>query len=283
MPKAGAAQPAKRPLGIFSLALAMAGGLGFGAFLLEPTLNAIRGLDPGAAMQQLLLQPPQDVLILGTDSFGVLTDVMATLHPTQKGLHLMQIPRDTYINSPIHGEIKANALFALGGIQETETEVSNLLGRPLQHHILINLRAIRKMGDAVGGLELNVPKAMYYNDSSQNLSIALEPGLQTLKGKDLEGFIRFRHDELGDIGRMERQKLVIRALLKKLATPEILALLPQLISVVGSDIKTDLNPIQMVSLATAVAGKPLISARLPGTPGYHNNISYWFVGSPPQN
>lgn len=283
MPKAGAAQPAKRPLGIFSLALAMAGGLGFGAFLLEPTLNAIRGLDPGAAMQQLLLQPPQDVLILGTDSSGVLTDVMATLHPTQKGLHLMQIPRDTYINSPIHGEIKANALFALGGIQETETEVSNLLGRPLQHHILINLRAIRKMGDAVGGLELNVPKAMYYNDSSQNLSIALEPGLQTLKGKDLEGFIRFRHDELGDIGRMERQKLVITALLKKLATPEILARLPQLISVVGSDIKTDLNPIQMVSLATAVAGKPLISARLPGTPGYHNNISYWFVGSPPQN
>jgi polyisoprenyl-teichoic acid--peptidoglycan teichoic acid transferase len=283
VPKAGAAQPAKRPLGIFSLALAMAGGLGFGAFLLEPTLNAIRGLDPGAAMQQLLLQPPQDVLILGTDSSGVLTDVMATLHPTQKGLHLMQIPRDTYINSPIHGEIKANALFALGGIQETETEVSNLLGRPLQHHILINLRAIRKMGDAVGGLELNVPKAMYYNDSSQNLSIALEPGLQTLKGKDLEGFIRFRHDELGDIGRMERQKLVITALLKKLATPEILALLPQLISVVGSDIKTDLNPIQMVSLATAVAGKPLISARLPGTPGYHNNISYWFVGSPPQN
>lgn len=283
MPKAGAAQPAKRPLGIFSLALAMAGGLGFGAFLLEPTLNAIRGLDPGAAMQQLLLQPPQDVLILGTDSFGVLTDVMATLHPTQKGLHLMQIPRDTYINSPIHGEIKANALFALGGIQETETEVSNLLGRPLQHHILINLRAIRKMGDAVGGLELNVPKAMYYNDSSQNLSIALEPGLQTLKGKDLEGFIRFRHDELGDVGRMERQKLVITALLKKLATPEILARLPQLISVVGSDIKTDLNPIQMVSLATAVAGKPLISARLPGTPGYHNNISYWFVGSPPQN
>lgn len=283
MPKAGAAQPAKRPLGIFSLALAMAGGLGFGAFLLEPTLNAIRGLDPGAAMQQLLLQPPQDVLILGTDSFGVLTDVMATLHPTQKGLHLMQIPRDTYINSPIHGEIKANALFALGGIQETETEVSNLLGRPLQHHILINLRAIRKMGDAVGGLELNVPKAMYYNDSSQNLNIALEPGLQTLKGKDLEGFIRFRHDELGDIGRMERQKLVITALLKKLATPEILARLPQLISVVGSDIKTDLNPIQMGSLATAVAGKPLISARLPGTPGYHNNISYWFVGSPPQN
>ncbi len=283
MPKAGAAQPAKRPLGIFSLAIAMAGGLGFGAFLLEPTLNALRGFDPGAAMQQLLLQPPQDVLILGTDSSGVLTDVMATLHPTQKGLHLMQIPRDTYINSPIHGEIKANALFALGGIEETETELSNLLGRPLQHHILISLSAIRKMGDAVGGLELNVPKAMYYNDSSQNLSIALEPGLQTLKGKDLEGFIRFRHDELGDIGRMERQKLVITALLKKLATPEILARLPQLISVVGSDIKTDLNPIQMASLATAVAGKPLISARLPGTPGYHNNISYWFVGSPPQN
>ena len=40
--------------------MAMAGGLAFGAFLLEPTLNALRGLDPGAAMQQLFLQPPQD-------------------------------------------------------------------------------------------------------------------------------------------------------------------------------------------------------------------------------
>ena len=283
MPKWGAAQPQKKSLGFFSLAIAMAGGLGFGAFLLEPSLNALRGLDPGAAIQQLLLQPPQDVLILGTDESGVLTDVMATLHPTREGVHLMQIPRDTFIHSAAHGEIKANALFALGGIEETESEVSNLLGRPLQHHILINLKAINKMGDAVGGLELNVPKAMYYNDSSQNLSIALEPGLQTLKGKDLEGFIRFRHDEQGDIGRMERQKLVITALLKKLATPEIIARLPQLIAVLGSDIKTDLNPIQMASLATAVAGKPLISARLPGTPGYHNNISYWFVGSPPQN
>jgi LCP family protein required for cell wall assembly len=283
MPKAGSAQPAKRTIGFLSLALAMAGGLGFGAFLLEPTFDALRGLNLGAAMQQLLLQTPQDVLILGTDGSGVLTDVMATLHPTQEGLHLMQIPRDTYINSPSHGEVKANALYALGGIEEAETEVSNLLGRPIQHHILINLGAIKKLGDAVGGVEVNVPKAMYYNDSSQNLNIALEPGLQTLKGAELEGFLRFRHDEQGDIGRMDRQRLVVSALLNKLASPQILTQLPQIISMVGSDLKTDLNPLQLSGLATAVAGKKLIPSRLPGRPGYHNNISYWFVGSLPQN
>ncbi|WP_341879978.1 LCP family protein [Synechococcus sp. UW140] len=283
MPKWGAAQPQKKSLGFFSLAIAMAGGLGFGAFLLEPSLNALRGLDPGAAIQQLLLQPPQDVLILGTDESGVLTDVMATLHPAREGVHLMQIPRDTFIDSAVHGEIKANALFALGGIQEAETEVSNLLGRPLQHHILINLKAIRKLGDAVGGVEINVPKAMYYNDSRQNLAIALEPGLQTLRGNDLEGFLRFRHDEQGDLGRMDRQRLVVSALLKKLASPQVITQLPQLISVLGGDLKTDLNPIELASLATAVAGKPLIPSRLPGTSGYRNNISYWFVGSPPPN
>jgi polyisoprenyl-teichoic acid--peptidoglycan teichoic acid transferase len=283
VPKWGAAQPQKKSLGFFSLAIAMAGGLGFGAFLLEPSLNALRGLDPGAAIQQLVLQPPQDVLILGTDESGVLTDVMATLHPTREGVHLMQIPRDTFIDSAVHGEIKANALFALGGIQEAETEVSNLLGRPLQHHILINLKAIRKLGDAVGGVEINVPKAMYYNDSRQNLAIALEPGLQTLRGNDLEGFLRFRHDEQGDLGRMDRQRLVVSALLKKLASPQVITQLPQLISVLGGDLKTDLNPIELASLATAVAGKPLIPSRLPGTSGYRNNISYWFVGSPPPN
>jgi LCP family protein required for cell wall assembly len=283
VPKWGAAQPQKKSLGFFSLAIAMAGGLGFGAFLLEPSLNALRGLKPGAAFQQLLLQPPQDVLILGTDESGVLTDVMATLHPTREGVHLMQIPRDTFIDSAVHGEIKANALFALGGIQEAETEVSNLLGRPLQHHILINLKAIRKLGDAVGGVEINIPKAMYYNDSRQNLAIALEPGLQTLRGNDLEGFLRFRHDEQGDLGRMDRQRLVVSALLKKLASPQVITQLPQLISVLGADLKTDLNPIELASLATAVAGKPLMPSRLPGTAGYRNNISYWFVGSPPPN
>ena len=95
--------------------------------------------------------------------------------------------------------------------------------------------------------------------------------------------MRFRHDEQGDLGRMDRQRLVVSALLKKLASPQVITQLPQLISVLGGDLKTDLNPIELASLATAVAGKPLIPSRLPGTSGYRNNISYWFVGSPPPN
>ena len=268
-------------LGLGPLLLALAGGLSFGAFLLEPTLNALRHLDPKAPLQQLINPIPQEVLILGTDGSGALTDVIASLHLHGASARLIQVPRDTYINSPQYGEIKANALYALGGIDAVEQELSQLLGRPVQHHVLVNLEAVRHLGDALGGLEITVPKRLSYHDYSQNLHIELEAGPQTLKGKDLEGFLRFRHDEEGDLGRMDRQRLAFAALIKKLSEPQTLALLPQLLGVAGKDLKTDLNPLQLIGLASAVAGKKLEPSRLPGHPEYYKGVSYWFLGQAP--
>jgi polyisoprenyl-teichoic acid--peptidoglycan teichoic acid transferase len=268
-------------IGLWPLLLALGGGLSFGAFLLEPTLNALRHLDPKAPLQQLINPVPQEVLILGTDRSGALTDVIASLHLHRGSAGLIQVPRDTYINSPQYGEIKANALYALGGIDAVEQELSQLLGRPVQHHIVVNLEAVRHLGDALGGLEITVPKRLNYHDYSQNLHIELEAGPQTLKGTDLEGFLRFRHDEEGDLGRMDRQRLAFAALIKKLSQPQTLTQLPQLLTLAGKDIKTDLNPLQLIGLASAITGKKLESSRLPGHPEYYNGVSYWFLGQAP--
>ncbi|MFZ4803771.1 MAG: LCP family protein [Synechococcus lacustris] len=278
----GRASPS-RPgaIGLMPLMLALVGGVSFGAFLLEPTVNALRHLDPRVPLQQLVNPIPQEVLILGTDGSGALTDVIASLNLNGGSARLIQVPRDTYINSPQYGEIKANALYALGGIDAVEQELSTLLGRPIQHHIMVNLEAVRHLGDAVGGLEITVPKRLNYHDYSQNLHIELEAGPQTLKGHDLEGFLRFRHDEEGDLGRMDRQRLAFAALLKKLSQPQTLAQLPQLLRVAEKDLKTDLNGLQLIGLASALAGKQLEPSRLPGHPEYYNGISYWFLGQAP--
>jgi len=221
----------------------------------------------------------QDLLVMGTDR-GTNTDVIATVRIKDGVTKITQVPRDTYIESPDYGPLKINALYSLGGPGAVKAELASHLGLPIRHHILVDLDLVRRLGDVLGGLEVTVPKRMYYNDYSQKLFIDLQPGRQTLKGKDLEGFLRFRHDELGDIGRLQRQKLAVHALFNKLTRPETIVRLPGLMGLAGKDLKTDLGPMEIGGLITAMAGTKLEIEQLPGVPNYRNGISYWDVRWP---
>jgi LCP family protein required for cell wall assembly len=217
----------------------------------------------------------QDVLILGTDVGGGNTDVIATLRIDGKRTSITQIPRDTYIEAESFGPVKINALCSLGGIEAVKREISQRLGRPIQHHLVVNLSSIRQMADVLGGIEVDVPKRMLYVDRSQGLSIDLQPGVQTLRGKDLEGFLRFRHDETGDLGRMDRQQLALKSLFRKLTRPEYLVRLPALMMAARKDLKTDLGPMELGGLITAMGSTQLDTERLDGRPFYKDGISYW--------
>ena len=217
----------------------------------------------------------QDLLLLGTDVGGGNTDVIATIRIESGITQITQIPRDTYIEAERFGPMKINALYAVGGPEALQRELSRRLGRPIQHHLVVNLMAIRRMADLLGGIEVDVPKRMVYVDNSQGLNIDLQPGRQTLKGRDLEGFLRFRHDENGDIGRMERQQLALHALFDKLIQPQHLVRLPALLLAAGPDIKTDLGPMELGGLITAMGNTRLEAEHLSGRPFVQGGISYW--------
>lgn len=259
----------------------MAIGLGAGLVLSAPLAGLIG--NPSAAGLPAIANPfagwiasgGQDVLLLGTDMSGGNTDVMATIRMEGGVTRVTQIPRDTYIESEMYGPVKINALYALGGTEAVKREVSHRLGRPIQHHLVVNLSAIRRMADQMGGIEVDVPKRMYYVDNSQGLTIDLQPGLQTLRGRDLEGFLRFRHDEEGDLGRMERQQLALQALFKKLTRPDQLIRLPSLLMASGKDLKTDMGPMELGGLLTAMGTTRLDTRRLGGRPFDQDGISYW--------
>jgi LCP family protein required for cell wall assembly len=217
----------------------------------------------------------QDILLLGTDVGGGNTDVIASLRVDGGTTRIIQVPRDSYIEAEGYGPNKINALYSLGGTDLVKRELSRKLGRPITHHVVVNLAAIRRMADAIGGIEVDVPKRMYYVDNSQGLYIDLQPGVQTLKGRDLEGFLRFRHDEMGDIGRIERQQLALQALFRKLTRPEQLVRLPGLLAAAGKDLTTDLGPMELGGLITAMGTTKLQTQRLGGRPFMSDGISYW--------
>jgi LCP family protein required for cell wall assembly len=234
--------------------------------------NNARITNPFAAWSRVA---DQDILLLGTDEEGGLTDVIASLRIDGGITKVTQIPRDTYIEPEGYGPQKVNALYPLGGTELVKRELSRKLGRPISHYVVVNLAAIRRIADALGGIEVDVPKRMDYVDNTQGLVIDLQPGVQTLKGRDLEGFLRFRHDEMGDIGRIERQQLAVQALFRKLTRPEQLVRLPMLLALAGKDVQTNLGPMELGGLITAMGATRLDVERLDGYPFMLDGISYW--------
>jgi LCP family protein required for cell wall assembly len=215
------------------------------------------------------------IVVMGTDNVSTNTDVMFTVQLKDGRTELTQIPRDTFIESNKYGVMKANALYSSGDVAMVKQELTRLIAAPVDRYLLVNLQAVQRLANALGGVEVDVPKRMYYVDNSQGLYIDLYPGRQLLKGQELEGFLRFRHDELGDIGRMERQKLVLAEVFRKLANPAMVTRIPELLKIAGSDIRTDLSPVDMGTLLSAMGTTKLTSSRLSGTPYWHDDISYW--------
>ncbi|MFM8605062.1 MAG: LCP family protein [Cyanobium sp.] len=261
--------------------LAVVLGLGGGLLLSGPLAEQLTGRsgaagqaspNPFAAWAGL---GADDLLLLGTDVGGGNTDVIAVVRVDGGVTRITQIPRDTYVEAEQFGPVKINALYALGGVEAIKNEVGHGLGRPVRNHVVINLAAIRRMADLLGGIEVNVPKVMKYADHSQGLNIDLQPGRQTLRGRDLEGFLRFRHDETGDIGRMERQQLALQALFRKLTRPENMVRLPALLLAAGSDVRTDLGPMELGGLITRMGSTSLETAHLSGQPFDLGGVSYW--------
>jgi LCP family protein required for cell wall assembly len=256
-------------------------GLVIGATLAGPIPQrlgpALAGLHQGTQMLGSVINPAYKgrILVMGTDQVATNTDVMFTAQLKEGRTELTQVPRDTFIESETYGVLKANALYAAGGISAVEQELAKLMGEPLERYLIVNLDAVQHLGDALGGVEVEVPKRMYYTDSRQGLYIDLYPGRQLLKGNDLEGFLRFRHDELGDLGRMERQKLVLAEVFRKLAQPSVLAQLPQLLQIAGQDIKTNLSPLELANLMATLRTTKLATSRLSGQPYWHKNVSFW--------
>ncbi|AVH66654.1 LytR family transcriptional regulator [Nostoc sp. 'Peltigera membranacea cyanobiont' 213] len=199
--------------------------------------------------------PPEDTKNLRylpqVNSFDGLSDVMLLLKfdPETKKIIMLSIPRDTRTQIEGYGVKKINAANVDGGPALTARTVSNLLGGAgIDRYIRINVLGVAKLIDALGGVTVYVPKNMKYQDDSQHLYINLKAGKQHLSGEQALQLLRFRHDELGDIGRIQRQQMVIRALMDQTLNPTTVAQLPKVLDVVKDHIDTNLTVEELVAL-----------------------------------
>lgn len=217
------------------------------------------------------------------NSFDGVADVILLLrfNPEQNKLTILSIPRDTKTYIPGYGIAKINAANEEGGAALTAQTISDLLGGiAIDRYVRINVQGVEKLIDALGGVTVYVPKDMKYTDHSQHLYIDLKQGRQHLNGDQAMDFVRFRYDDLGDIGRIQRQQMLLRATMDKALNPEVIFKSPKILQIIQSHLDTNLSVEELLALSAFANNTKRINVEMLMLPGEFNGngkteISYW--------
>ncbi len=188
-----------------------------------------------------------NLLFLATDESGLLTDtvMLCSFDPDRERLNILSIPRDTRIRRE-GSYYKFNALYALGEEGNRHEEpiryLKELTALPIHYYAVTTPDAVRNIVDMLGGVWIDVPIRMYYQDPEQNLSIDLSPGYQLLNGEKAEQFTRFRAGYAdADLGRIDAQQMFLKELIRQKAKPRYLSKAPQIFKELSTQVDTNIK------------------------------------------
>jgi len=257
-------RPRLRTVIVVCLALALilpvsAFVFGWWQFSRLPTVNLASALSPRGSRHGT------NYLIVGTDSregisandpnagaflsgevSGARTDTIMILHVDGASTELGSIPRDLWVTDPATGQKgRINATFANG--PSNLIKAVEGIGIPVDHYLEINFVSFGKLVDSVGGITIDVPFPA--RDDHSGLSIQ-KAGPAHLNGTQALAYVRSRYyeelvdgrwrvDGTADIGRTERQRAFLTALMHKVAGERNPLHLLQLPESLGSGMKRD--------------------------------------------
>ncbi len=242
----------------------------------------------------LIPRTDKTILILGKDAVGNNTDVMllCRLDGKRERATVLQLPRDTLTEA--NGSfVKLNSLYGrlLAACREEKAKdpektalkrltsrLSESMGVRIDGYVLIDLVSFRETVDAIGGVPMEVPCDLDYDDPEQGLHIHLKKGKQTLDGAMAEQFIRYRDGYIrADLGRVDAQKLFLAAFIKRvqegLTLPEILSVGETLLT----HTVTSFGVTDLPSLAVTALSIPLSSISMVTAPGEITSTGRYYV------
>lgn len=223
-----------------------------------------------------------NILLLGLDQeSGNLSDalIVVTLDTNHKKIKLTSFMRDMLVQVPGYSNNKLNTPYQKGGIQLVYDVFSHNFDLDLDGYVAVNYNMLEKVIDKLGGISLYIDadEANFQNTSNFISNPAyrnLIPGAtQTLNGCQVVGYCRNRVSlATSDFGRTQKQRIVLNAIYEKFKDqnlPELLSLM----NTVFPYVTTDLDLVEMTSLATKVFDAGLLSSdieqfRIPVDGGY---------------
>lgn len=237
-----------------------------------------------------------NVLLLGIDDGDSEADasepkrtdamIVASFDPEAHKISLMSLPRDTMVILPGHTHYeKLNSAYTYGGVAMAKQTIANLLRIPIHYYALLNWQGFIEVINLIGGVDLYVDKDMHYEDPYANLKIDIKHGYQHLDGNKSGQYVRFRSDELGDIGRVQRQQKFLKALGLQMFSVDNIAKLPKILATVNNYLETDLDTVTLLKVARSfniLSDNNIRSGMLYGSfyDSPSSGISYWRTTRP---
>jgi len=239
---------------------------------------------------------PLNFLLLIGDKAEANTDTMLLVHfnPSNGKINMLSIPRDTKVDMAGLKIPKINSLYSRknGGDLVLRT-TSRLLNIDVKYYVYFNLSTFRKIVDLLGGVYVNIPVDMDYDDPTQNLHIHLKKGKQLLDGKKAEQYLRFRHPnpngytaemkkyyDGSDLKRIEAQQQFIMELVRQKANILYLPKLNKIIDTVYGNIETNVTMNEVTKLVkslTSFSADKIKTFTLPGDSVKENGIWYYRI------
>lgn len=239
--------------------------------------------------QTLVGEDTINILFIGVDKQNDLYDSIGIVNidKSNKTVKLIMIPRDTYIeysddivskleklnlaNEPgiykincahfIGGKMDYSGRFPSGKISFLADVIEEKFGVKVDDYVKINTRGFRDLVDYLGGVDIQVPYDMFYEDPSQDLYINLEKGKKHLNGAEAEGFVRFRQGvkkdgtpfEIGDVGRKKNQLTFLKELIKQKGTIKNIGRIPGILELLGKNVEHSVGLSDVLKTYTGIA------------------------------
>ncbi|MCQ9210468.1 LCP family glycopolymer transferase [Granulicatella seriolae] len=187
---------------------------------------------------------PLSILFLGVDTGDLgrteqgRSDAMMvlTINPNKNKSTLVSIPRDTRSEIIGNGTVdKINHAYAFGGVAMSVNTVQNLLNIPIDYYVEVNMQGLREIIAALGSVEV-VPNNTFTQDG-----YSFTQGISTqLDYNSVLPFVRNRYSD-SDYGRQERHRLVIQAILNKVASLESIMKYSEILASLQNNMQTNLT------------------------------------------
>ena len=225
---------------------------------------------------------PFTVLILGTDTgeYGRTyqgrsdTMMLAAVSPKEKKTTLVSIPRDTKVAIPGYGyNNKINAAYSYEGTKGAVNIVQSYLDVPVDYYVEMNMKGLEELSAAVGPVKVE-------NDLEfTNANKTFKKGTVTIDEDNILAYTRMRYeDPRGDYGRQLRQRMVLEALVKKIATIGSMTKYQSILNAISSNMKTNLTFDDMKAIATKYSSASKIEQiQLQGESQMIDGVSYEVV------
>ena len=201
-----------------------------------------------------LTSKPFSIFFGGNDQEGELSlsgrtdvDMVVTVNPTSHQILISSFPRDSLVPNPaLNNSPDKLTHLGLSGLQNTMTELSSLLGTPINNYVLINFTTFRTIIDALDGVDVDNPYAFGFTFNS---NVWFEQGNIHLDGDDALCYVRERYSlPDGDFGRTMHQQLVMKAIIAKLTSSAVITKFDSLLTALKGTFLTNLTDSSIYAL-----------------------------------